>query len=109
MANRAEWTKRVRRWQASGLTAREFAEREGLRERSLAWWKWKLKSAAPDSAVSRAPTFLPVHVIDVPPAPRPAAPAFEVALPNGRVVRVPPSFDDATLERLLAIVAGDTR
>jgi hypothetical protein len=47
-----------------------------------------------------------VRVVDISPARVPAAEAFEVALPNGRVVRVPPSFDDATLERLLAIVAG---
>jgi transposase len=108
MANRAEWTQRIRRWQASGLTAREFAEREGLREQSLAWWKWKLGSAVSESAVSASTTFLPVRVVDISPVPVPAAEAFEVALPNGRVVRVPPSFDDATLERLLAIVAGGT-
>jgi hypothetical protein len=108
MANRAEWTQRIRRWRASGLTAREFAEREGLHERSLTWWKWKLGSAVSDSAVSASTTFLPVHVVDLSPARVPAGEAFEVAFPNGRVVRVPPSFDDAALERLLAIVAGGT-
>lgn len=108
MANRAEWTQRIQRWQASGLTAREFAQREGFREQSLAWWKWKLGGAVSNSAVSAPTTFLPVHVVDISPPPASAAEAFEVALPNGRVVRVPPSFDDATLERLLAIVAGGT-
>jgi hypothetical protein len=107
MANRAEWTQRIQRWQASGLTAREFAQREGLRAQSLAWWKWKLGSAVSDSAVSAPPTFLPVRIVDISPARVPAAEAFEVALPNGRVIRVPPTFDDAILERLLAIVAGE--
>ena len=106
MANRAEWTQRIQRWQASGLTARQFGAREGLSERSLAWWKWKLGSAAPSPAGPSATTFLPVHVVDLLPRPAPAADAFEIALPNGRVVRVPPRFDDAMLERLLAIVAG---
>lgn len=108
MASRAEWTQRIRRWQASGLTAREFAEREGLRQQSLAWWKWKLGSAVADSAVSTPTTFLPVRVVDNSPARVPGGEAFEVAFPNGRSVRVPSSFDDATLERLLAIVAGGT-
>lgn len=107
MANRAEWTQRIQRWQASGLTAREFAEREGLRAQSLAWWKWKLGSAVSDSAVSAPTTFLPVRVVESAPARVSAGEAFEVAFPNGRVVRVPPRFDDATLERLLAIVAGE--
>ena len=107
MANRAEWTQRIQRWQASGLTAREFAQREGLRAQSLVWWKWKLGSAVSDSAVSAPTTFLAVRVIDSSPARAPAGAGFEVEFPNGRVVRVPPSFDDATLERLLAIVAGE--
>ena len=34
-----------------------------------------------------------------------AATAIEIALPNGRLVRVPPGFDPATLERVLAIAA----
>jgi transposase len=106
MANRAEWTQRIRRWRASGLTAREFAEREGLHERSLTWWKWKLGRAVAEPAVSVPTTFLPVRVVDLSPARASAGDAFEVALPNGRVVRVPPIFDDAALERLLAIVAG---
>lgn len=108
MANRAEWVERIKQWRASGLTAREFAEREGLREGSLGWWKWKLNSGGSDSTALSAPTFLPVRVVDAHPMPV-AAEAFEVALPNGRVVRVPSSFDDATLERLLAIVARDAR
>ena len=108
MANRAEWTQRIQRGQASGLTAREFAEREGLRERSLTWWKWKLGSAVSDSVVAAPATFLPVRVVESSPARGPAGEAFEVALSNGRVVRVPSSFDDATLGRLLAIVAGGT-
>jgi hypothetical protein len=107
MANRAEWTQRIQRWQASGLTAREFAEREGLQAQSLTWWKWKLGSAVADSAVSAPTTFLPVRVVESSLARVPTGEAFEVALPNGRVVRVPSSFDDATLERLLAIVAGE--
>jgi hypothetical protein len=40
------WAKRVARWKASGLRAKEFARREKLNEVSLKWWKWKLGSLA---------------------------------------------------------------
>ncbi|MDC0685073.1 hypothetical protein [Sorangium atrum] len=33
---------------------------------------------------------------------------IEIALPNGRVVRVRPGFDPATLERVLAVAAEET-
>jgi transposase len=42
MATRAEWTERVKRWKRSGLSAAEFVRREGLREKHLHWWVWKL-------------------------------------------------------------------
>ncbi|XXY51962.1 hypothetical protein WME91_12545 [Sorangium sp. So ce269] len=32
---------------------------------------------------------------------------IEIALPNGRVVRVRPGFDPATLERVLALAAEE--
>lgn len=107
MASRAEWASRVEQWRASRLTAGEFAARAGLSERSLVWWRWKLKSTPAASPTSIAGAFLPVHVIDAEAAeaaPASAPEAFEIALPNGRVIRVPPKFDAQTLERILAIV-----
>lgn len=107
MASRAEWTSRVKRWQASGLTAGEFAEREGVNERSLAWWRWNLKRGPAPSPTAPASAFLPVRVIEAQPMPTPApvTDGFEVALQNGCVVRVPVKFDPVALERILAIVA----
>ena len=119
MATRAEWTERVKRWKRSGLSAAEFARREGLKAKQLHWWNWKL--GASDSAPAPdEPRFLPVRVVSAParaaasstPAALvttspswPGATAIEIALPNGRLVRVPPGFDPATLERVLAIAA----
>ena len=51
-------------------------------------------------------TFLPVRVAVPPravPAPTAAAP-IELVLPDGSVVRVPPSFDAPTLTRLLGVL-----
>lgn len=117
MATRAEWTERVKRLKRSGLSATEFARREGLKAKQLHWWVWKL-GVAETAPTAEEPRFLPVRVVSAPaPAPStlaavvttspsgPAATAIEIALPNGRLVRVPPGFDPATLQRVLAIAA----
>jgi hypothetical protein len=43
MADAKTWAKRVAAWRASGLTCREFAERERLPSwRTLQYWAWRL-------------------------------------------------------------------
>jgi transposase len=101
MATRAEWSEWVERWQKSGLSAEEFGAREGIKPKQLGWWRWKLRSSAPAPEVR----FLPVHVLDPPGSPAGAGATLEVALPNGRVVRVPPGFNAAMLERVLSIAS----
>jgi transposase len=106
MATRAEWSERVRKWERSGLEIADFARREGLNPKLLGWWRWKLQPGGLTStAPAPEPRFLPVHVVATAP-PRATAP-IEIALPNGRVVRILPGFDPATLERVLAIVGAD--
>lgn len=39
----ARWAHIVDRSHRSPLTLREFARREGVNPRTLAWWRWKLK------------------------------------------------------------------
>lgn len=104
MASRAEWAKRVDRWQRSGLSAPDFAAREGLKHKSLFWWRWKLRST---SMPSPAPPvdFLAVHVVRPSPATSHPSSTIEVALPNGRVVRIAPDFDPEMLKRILAIAS----
>jgi hypothetical protein len=44
MADRKTWAKRVAAWRASGLTCKEFAEREGLGPwRTLQNWAWRIE------------------------------------------------------------------
>ncbi|WP_437996738.1 IS66 family insertion sequence element accessory protein TnpB [Sorangium sp. So ce185] len=108
MATRAEWAERVQRWERSGLSAEQFAQREGYKAKQLYWWRWKLRAdgaSQPSPPSVEAPRFLPVHVVaDTSPA---ATEPIEIALPNGRVVRVRPGFDPATLERVLALAAEE--
>jgi transposase len=108
MATRAEWSKRVDRWRKSGLSAEEFAEREGFKSKQLVWWRWKLRSSPP--APPPPPPelrFLPVHVVDTPVQAAGSGASLEIALPNGRVVRVPPGFEPAMLKRVLAVASED--
>jgi transposase len=108
MATREEWSKRVKRCERSGLDVAEFARREGIDRKQLYWWRWRLRSTE-QSATPAEPAFLPVHVVasmSAPAATPPLeSPPIEIALPNGRLVRVRAGFDAGTLERVLAIAA----
>ena len=103
MATRAEWKKLVGRFEQSGLEPDEFARREGIKAKQLGWWRWKLRSSG-ELATQTEPEFLPVRIVTSTPPP-PVGTPIEIALPNGRLVRVQPGFDPATLERVLAIAA----
>ena len=107
MATRDEWARRVKRWEASGLDAAAFAAREGLIAKSLLWWRWKLRSTP--TAAEPEPRFVPVRVVGSAaraPCPPSTDTAIEIALPNGRVVRVTAGFEPAVLAHVLAIASS---
>ncbi len=94
MATRGEWAERVRRWRASGLTARQFSRREGLNPRTLSWWASILRDEAPKLA-----TFVDVTALVALP---PRTAALEVVVRDGVTVRVGPGFDAALLREVVA-------
>ena len=104
MATRAEWKKRVERWNKSGKTADEFAAGEGIRAKLLVWWRWKLGVEPGTLKDTGAPSFLPVRVVEPKAAPVLRSALMEIVLPNGLVVRVGPGFDLEALTRVLMIV-----
>lgn len=99
----------LRRWAASGLTQREFAEREGIALSTLTWWRFVLRDDAVVSSPPRrsparesrasTPRFIEVQVSPSSPV---VAPALEVVLRGGQVVRVVAGFDAATLRAIVA-------
>lgn len=101
--SRKAWARRVARWSKSGLSRDAFAAREGVKPARLAWWRWYLASgsgrAATPALLKPEVTFVEVESEAVEPRERER---IEVALANGRVVRVPPVFVDAELVRVLA-------
>ncbi len=100
MANgsRKVWAERVARWNASGLTAAEFARRHDVVEGSLKWWKWKLGSLARAQTKTATPMSPMTFVEMTSPARRDS---LAVVLESGVQVQVPADFDEATLARLL--------
>jgi transposase len=118
-ASRAVWTKRVRRWERSGLTAREFASRLQINPQTLKWWRWALASeqesgaaaASPVAAaqfvelvhsgdqVVRSPGDEAARAVGVPTGP---SALVEVHLPSGVRVVVPAGVDAEAVGRLIA-------
>ena len=98
---RQQWAERVRRWRASGLTARAYAAREELNPSTLRWWSSQLNRAMPT----------PGRFVEVPlpttPAPAPAEPGLiELVLHDELRIRVSGNFDPSLLRRVLAALEG---
>jgi transposase-like protein len=92
-----QWREWIHLWQKSGLSVHAFCIRHGLAEQSFYVWRRTIRQrdAAPVS-------FVPVHV--VPEMQADPLSRFEVVLACGRMLRVAPGFDAATLRQLLAVL-----
>lgn len=109
---RAVWAKRVERWIDSGLTAHEFATEVGVNANTLSHWKWRLsKERRAKKPPHRRPARdLPVDettqmdFVEVATPLLQAESRFELELPGGRRVFVPPHFDPDALGKLIDIV-----
>ena len=95
-----EWRRWIAQWRASGLSVRDFCDRHGLAAPSFYAWRSRLHQRTGDT-----PAVVPVQLVaDAPPA---QASALELVLADGRVVRVAPGFDAATLRQLLTALEGE--
>lgn len=98
LRQRGRWTMSdgrtaVRALRASGATVAAFAREHGLHMERLRRWRKRVgKDVTPAAA-----QLVPVDVIT-------GGARFEVVV-GGVVVRVPATFDEAALRRLLAVVA----
>jgi hypothetical protein len=106
-ASRDEWRKRVERWKDSGLTAKEFAAETGLNAGTLQFWRYKLKKTDAVGARRRSPAVVAPAVssiVEVAATRTAVDPRVEIELRNGRLLRVPASFESSALKALLAIL-----
>ncbi len=90
---RRSWAER---WRTSGLSGREFAKRNGLEAESVYRWGKEFAGGATGRAKTRAFTEVRVGIAE----PKPGEP-IELALKNGRVLRVPPGTDAAYVRTLV--------
>lgn len=106
---REVWKQRVQRWTDSGLTAKEFAAEVGCNVHTLTHWKWRLSAGARSAPAAARSAEAPRFVEVVTPAVERASAvteAFELLLPGGLLVRVPPRFEAASLRALLTALEG---
>jgi hypothetical protein len=108
------WREMVGRWRRSGVSIRDFCDAHGLSEPSFYAWRREIakrdeqarERPARTSARSARrpegglPAFVPLRVTPTEPAP-----ALELVVGAGHVVRVAPGFDAPTLRSLLAVLA----
>ena len=94
-----QWRRRICEWRASGLSVRAFCARRGVATPSFYAWRRMLEQRD-----AERPAFVPVRVVpDALPA---CARTLEVVLAGGRIVRVAPGFDAATLRQVVAVLEG---
>ncbi|WP_437544790.1 IS66 family insertion sequence element accessory protein TnpB [Sorangium sp. So ce367] len=95
----------------SGLSAAKFDRRERYKPKQPYWWRWRLRADQPSAALAvvfdRSTAFFGGPRGDGRIGRRAGEP-IEIALPNGRAVRVRPGFDPATLKRDLAFATEET-
>ena len=98
---REEMLELLRSWQRSGQSLRSIALDHGVPYSQALYWRRRL---AEELSVVAAEE---VELIEVS-APLEArhCGAFEVELAGGRVIRIPPAFDDEELRRLVGALEG---
>ena len=86
-----------------GASLASVAKRLGIKTSTLSWWKSELRRRDRQRAKPKpkANRLLPARIPLTPP---PAKPRFEVALPSGPILRVPPGFDGEDFARLIDVL-----
>lgn len=110
----AHWRGVLKEQRESGLNHSEFCRRRSIRPHSYFWWKREIaarderrrkrkgKPRQRGRRKNESPSLVRVTVST--PEAAIGFGGFEVVLSNGRIVRVPASFDGESLKRLLAVV-----
>jgi hypothetical protein len=100
------WRLRLRRQAVSGLSIREFCQRERISTASF--YAWRRRLAAPTvAAPSDPPLFVPIRLEPpIRPDHTPPPLGFEIELPHPVPVRCAAAPDPVWLGRLVAALAG---
>lgn len=115
---REQWQKRVKMWQQSGLSAERFGALHGINACTLRYWKHNLKrlsqnhpqtsETAPLPSELEANSDAALPLIEVRATLEKESGPFELELAKGRRLRIPASFEQEALRRLLLILEENT-
>lgn len=99
-ATRELWRDRLARFPASGLTVAQFCASEAVSLPSFYFWKRRLAAEAhaatpQEASADRGPRLLPVRL-------QTTAPAVELVLSTGAILRVPQGCDLTWVRSLVA-------
>lgn len=106
----------------SGRSLKSFAESRGLTGERLGWWRGRFRDAEAAPTTTRPlpeVSFVPVTLASAvaapaaplprpdpsPAAPAPATASYELMLGGAHTLRLPADFHDASLTRLLRVLA----
>lgn len=95
-ARRAHWWEVMEAWGESGLSKAAFCRERGIGQPLFYYWQRRLREAS--SPVGEG--FARVEAVD------PAASGVRLRLVSGLILELEPGFDEATLARVLRVVAG---
>ena len=87
-----KWRDHFKAWEKSGLSQPDFCREQGINQHSFTYWRSKLGTKKKGVG-----TFVEVR-------PAAAAKGFELNLPGGITIKVPPGFDARELSRLLETI-----
>lgn len=110
-----QWRKLLNEQSRSGLTQREFCRRLSIPDHRFSWWKReiakrdgrqprqvKTKRQRRKPRASIVPVQIPTEGVHSTHLGEESS--FEVVLRHGRLLRIPPQFDEETLARLLRLL-----
>jgi len=90
-----QWRRRLKSWERSGLSGRDFCRQHLLSEPSFYGWRREIARRDRERAAAQhQPAFVPIALVTAEP--------LEVVVRGGRVVRVGRGFDAAHLRAVVA-------
>jgi len=112
-----QWRKLLNEQSGSALTQREFCRRRSIPDHRFSWWKRAIAirdgrqpREVKTKRQRRKPrtSIVPVRIVTqgVLSTHLGEESSFEIVLPRGRILRVPPQFDEEGLARLLRLLEG---
>ena len=108
--SRGEWVEIIKAWKASGLSAAQFADEQGLQASSLAKWQWRIRRESKRPSEAGAPRLVQVSVADLMGTGDTSTGRWELTTIEGHRLRVLTPMAGAELDVLLgALVHGRGR